>query len=120
MKRYWIWHVVKVAVCIAGGFILFGWLIMTLWNELIPTLFNGPALTFGQALGLFILARLLFWGLRPRSWNSGERRTYWRKHFEKHMESMTPEQREKFRQAYAKRCRKWHAEQTEPEQAVSH
>ena len=43
-----------------GLFVLATYVVMRLWNWLIPSLFNGPKLRFVQALGLFLLARLLF------------------------------------------------------------
>jgi hypothetical protein len=33
---------------------------MLLWNWLIPTLFSGPVITYWQALGLIVLAKILF------------------------------------------------------------
>lgn len=43
-----------------GLFMLATYVVMRLWNWLVPALFNGPRLRFVQALGLFLLARLLF------------------------------------------------------------
>ncbi|MCK8492376.1 hypothetical protein M0L20_10985 [Spirosoma sp. RP8] len=43
-----------------GLFLLATYVVMRLWNWLVPSLFNGPRLRFVQALGLFFLARLLF------------------------------------------------------------
>ena len=42
-----------------GVFLLVTYVVMRLWNWLIPSLFNGPKLRFIQALGLFLLVRLL-------------------------------------------------------------
>lgn len=47
------------AVLGIGLFLLAAYVVMRLWNWLVPTLFNGPRLRFVQALGLFVLARLL-------------------------------------------------------------
>ncbi|WP_321334290.1 hypothetical protein [uncultured Bacteroides sp.] len=38
---------------------------MTLWNWLIPALFNGPVITFWQTIGLIILSKIFFSGLVP-------------------------------------------------------
>lgn len=38
---------------------------MSLWNWLIPELFNGPVITFWQAVGLFILSKIFFTGIAP-------------------------------------------------------
>lgn len=47
-------------VFITGMAILFGYIIMWLWNTLMPELFDLPTLTYWQAVGLFILAKILF------------------------------------------------------------
>lgn len=39
---------------------LFGSVVRMLWNWLLPPLFGLPAITFWQALGLLLLARILF------------------------------------------------------------
>ena len=38
---------------------------MFLWNALMPEIFGLPALNYWQALGLVVLARILFGGLGP-------------------------------------------------------
>lgn len=110
MKRPWIFYVAKAAFCITAGLFLFGWVVMTLWNNLVPMLFGGPAIGLGQALGLFVLARLLFgFGVWRRA---GGRRG------EKQFSAMTPDERAKFRDAYAKRCGQW-CRQTEPNEETT-
>jgi hypothetical protein len=48
------------------GFITLAvFLTMSLWNALIPQLFHGPALTFWQTAGLFILSKILLTGVAP-------------------------------------------------------
>lgn len=39
--------------------VLIGAPVMWLWNALIPDLFNGPTITFWQAVGITILSSLL-------------------------------------------------------------
>ena len=63
------------------GFIAFAiFLTMSLWNWLIPDLFNGPVVTFWQAAGLFLLAKILFAGIAPGS-PSRHRDKDWKKKF---------------------------------------
>ncbi len=57
----------KVLICIAGvvgiaGFCaLFGFVLMLLWNSVIPAIIPGaPNINFWQTVGLFILAKCLF------------------------------------------------------------
>lgn len=57
---------VLAGIAIGIGFaLLFGLLVQTLWNMLIPSLFSGPAVTYLQAVGLVILSKLLFGSFHP-------------------------------------------------------
>lgn len=49
-------------IAISGLAILFGFVIMWLWNWLMPTLFDLPLITYWQGVGLFILAKILLGG----------------------------------------------------------
>jgi len=72
-------------------------IVMLLWNALIPDIFKGPSLTYFQAIGLFILTKILFvLGPGNRSHFKG-RHEYWRKRMEEKWEKMTPEEREKWK-----------------------
>ncbi len=46
-----------------GAAFLFGLVIMLLWNELMPHLFEVRLITYWQAFGLALLGRLLFGGV---------------------------------------------------------
>ena len=49
-------------VAVTAFAILFGFLIMWLWNWLMPGLFGLGVITYWQAVGIFILAKILFGG----------------------------------------------------------
>jgi len=74
-----------------------GWVVMMLWNSVMPGLFVGArTIDFAHALGLLVLSRILFGGFRGhRGWHG---RRHWRK-----WEAMTPEEREQFRAAWRSR-----------------
>lgn len=121
MKRGWIFRVVKITALVALGIAGMGLLLMLLWNVLIPDIFNGPRISFLQALGLLLLSRILFMGFRPWGFAGAHhaKSEYWRKKFEEKVANMPPEQREKIKQAYARRCGGWYREQsTQQETAV--
>lgn len=40
----------------------FGWLVMLLWNHLMPSLFGLTTISYWQSVGLLVLAKLLFGG----------------------------------------------------------
>jgi hypothetical protein len=56
-----------------GFIILVVYLVMILWNALIPTLFNGPVLSFWQTAGLFLLSKILLTGVAPGSHDRSKR-----------------------------------------------
>ncbi len=83
-----------------------GNVIMFLWNEILANATGVKTLNFWEALGLFVLARILFGGFRfgPRHkpWRGYKRRKAWR---EKWM-SMNEEERAAFKQQWRERCGK--------------
>ena len=89
MKRYWMFKAVKMAIFFAGFVLLAGVAVMLLWNALIPAIFDGTRITWIQALGLLLLARILVGG-RGHSGFSSHRRGYWRERWESKLASMSP------------------------------
>jgi multisubunit Na+/H+ antiporter MnhG subunit len=55
------------------------YVVMCLWNSLIPLLFHGPVLTFWQTAGLFLLSKILLTGVAPGSHDHG--RKDWKRKF---------------------------------------
>ncbi|MFD1468704.1 hypothetical protein ACFQ48_10750 [Hymenobacter caeli] len=105
MKRsFWLLRGLKF-LFFAGLFVV-AVLLLTryLWNELVPLLFHGPAISLGQTFGLLVLSRLLFggWGGRGGGW--AQKRRAWQQRMAGRMESLSPEAREKFRQQMQAKC----------------
>lgn len=115
----------KIVACIIGFFIfvplllfIFGEIVRSLWNWLMPALFHLGAITFWQAIGLMILSWLLFGGLRGvgrvgsrrRDWGPmrgrwnerGEGR--WEERWESRWQQMSPEEQNRFREWARARC----------------
>jgi hypothetical protein len=88
---------VFIPLAIAAFVSLASFLVMQLWNNLLPDIFHITTITFWQAMGIFILCKILF-GF-GRGGGRGFRNAPWMRHkMEERLKSMTPEQREKFRQ----------------------
>jgi hypothetical protein len=90
----------KLMVLIPIGILavtLFGFIVMSLWNWLVPAMFGGKLITFWQALGVLVLSRLLFGGF---SRHGGRKR--WR--VVDNWNQLTPEEQEKFRAGMRHRC----------------
>ena len=91
-KKLWI---IPAAIVALPLFIFVGGeVVMHLWNWLLPPLFGWRLLTFWQALGLLVLCRVLFGGLGGHGPGRG-------RHWGGRCRKMSPEEREKFRQAMA-------------------
>jgi hypothetical protein len=104
MKIWWLQKLVKGIAFITIAAALFGLLVMVLWNAIVPEVFKGPALTFWQALGLLVLSHLLLRGWAPWRYGNEWRHERWRRKFAEKLAAMTPEEREKFKEEWRKRC----------------
>ena len=91
MKKRW-WIIPAAIVGLPLFIFLGGEFVKLLWNWLLPPLFGWRLLTFWQALGLLALCRILFGGLGGHGPGPGRR-------WDRRCRKMTPEEREKFRQA---------------------
>jgi hypothetical protein len=84
-RKFW-----KILVFIIAGVAALGFVVMSLWNWLIPSLFSGAhQIDYLQALGLFVLCKILFGGFRGRG-GCHDRRQRW--------EQMSEEERKKFKE----------------------
>ena len=91
---------VLFALVATAAVAVFGFVVMHLWNWLVPELFGGRAVTFWQAMGVLVLSRVLFGGFFGRGGHGGPGRFRMMDRWEK----MTPEEREKFRQGMRRGC----------------
>jgi hypothetical protein len=101
----WVMRAVAKGFAIVVGVIvfiaLFSWVVMVLWNELVPAVFHGPAIGYWQAFALLVLCRVLFGGLRGWRGSHG----HWRRHmWRERWESLTPEERSRLRERFMERC----------------
>ena len=92
MRGHWRVKVLKFALLAMVFVAALGFVVMSLWNWLMPTLFGWHGITFWQAVGILILSKILFGGIR-----GGGHRGHWGHGMKERWEQMTPEQREKFR-----------------------
>jgi hypothetical protein len=99
VRIFWVSRIIKFALFLAVACAAVGFIVMHLWNWLVPGLFGGPMLSFTQALGLFLLGRLLF----GRFGGGGGRRMGWRRRM-RDWRRLSPEEREKLRERMSRRC----------------
>jgi len=93
-----------IPVAIAAFVVLTGFVVMTVWNWTIPAIFHLGAITFWQAIGLFILSKILF-GFGGKGPGGFRGKGPWmRGRMEERFKNMTPEEREKFKAKWEERC----------------
>ena len=85
------------------GFVAFiGWVVMSLWNHILPGLIPGVGtLTYIKALGLLLLSRILFGGFKGGGHKPNFRRN---KAWQSKMMNMSDEEKEKFKAEWRNRC----------------
>ena len=105
MKSWWFLKIIKGLLFFTVFILAFGFIVMALWNAILPEIFDIGTITFLQAVGLLVLSKIFFgfgnWGGRPE-WR--HRGGSWRKRMEAKMAGMTPEERAKFKEMYYQRC----------------
>ncbi len=114
--RHWALKGLKMLLFGAFFAAALGFVTMHLWNYLIPAVFQGPVISFWQALGLLVLARLLTgfrpgggWG-RPRDASAAPwagSRKKWRARMQQRLASLSEEQRADCRARMAKCGPRW-------------
>lgn len=103
MRKRMVWKVGRVIALIAIVALALGFIIMQLWNGLVPALFGGPVIGYWQAIGLLLLSRILLAGGpggRGGPWRRGDAR----RRFAERWAAMSPEEREQFRREGFRRC----------------
>lgn len=91
-------------VVLAAAFmLLIGNVVMYLWNAIIPDALGAKPISFWQALGLFILFRILVGGVRYGTMG-GRRRSKKRRYWKEKWMSMNEEERDQFRRKWKERC----------------
>lgn len=107
--KSWIKWAIFIPLAVVAGLFVFGNLVMYLWNALLPHLFGISTITFWQALGILVLAKILFGGFHHghnsqncHDWEYSGIRDMWMK--------MSPGQREEMR-------KKWKCGYDEPEKS---
>jgi hypothetical protein len=95
-----------IPIAVAAFLSLISFVVMQLWNNLLPGILHVTAITFWQAMGIFILCKILF-GFGKGGRGFGGRGPWMRQRMEERFKNMTPEQKEKFKQKMSDRMCGW-------------
>jgi hypothetical protein len=86
-------HVLKILVIAAFAITACSWIVMLLWNWLMPAIFVLPRVSFLQALGLLLLSKLLLGGFHR---HGGYDKRAWKRKMSERWARMTEEDRARF------------------------
>jgi hypothetical protein len=113
-KGMWVGKIVMGIV----AFFAFVFLLITgtqyLWNWLVPSLFAGPVITFGQTAGLLLLSKILLWPVSKGRCYGSHQGGPWKYYWKEKWSNMSQEERDRIKQ---KMKEKWcYKEPTESSQ----
>jgi hypothetical protein len=89
-------HCWRIPFIILGIVLIKSAITLFLWNALVPDLFHGPVINYLQAVGLVVLAKVLFGGHRGHHGHHGPPWRRW--------DGLSPEERAKLREEMRNRC----------------
>src|ERR1700688_859422 len=107
-QKFYRWRFIFIPLAVVAFLSLISFVVMTLWNYLLPGILHVGMITFWQAMGIFILCKILF-GFGKGGHRGG---APWKRHkMAERFKNMTPEEREKFKEQVEYRCghRSWRA-----------
>ncbi|QNL49551.1 hypothetical protein H8S90_22955 [Olivibacter sp. SDN3] len=96
------WKFVLIPVLVVAILALVGYVVMWLWNHTITEIFTVQKISFWQALGLFILCKILF-GFGGRKGGGGWKRAAMRRKFAK----LSDEEKERFKASFKSSVCQW-------------
>lgn len=107
---------VLFAIMAVAGIFLLSAVVMQLWNHiLVPVLTINP-ITLWQALGIFVLSKILFGGFKGRGCRCRKcKRKGKGKMMMEKWHKMSPEERENFRNKLRSRCSSWKRDRDIPQ-----
>ncbi len=89
-----------IGVMIIAAIFGFTYIVMLLWNALLPEIIHVEAITFWQAMGILVLSKILFGGFKMGGRGGYGRGRHWRDKFR----NMSPEEKEAFKEKMKERC----------------
>ena len=99
-KRNWFVIVPVVLIVVTLVAFLIGWIVMKLWNAILPPVLGLHMITYWQAVGILVLSRILFGGFSK----GGSRRRGGPYMWKEKWMNMSDEEKLKFQEEWKRRC----------------
>ncbi|MEI6091812.1 MAG: hypothetical protein WCR42_15250 [bacterium] len=88
---------------IIAGILIFTWVVMALWNAILPQVIGVHTVTFWQAMGMLVLSKILFGGFGGGH-NHHKHHNHHTREMRKKWKQMTPEERDAMKKEWHNRC----------------
>lgn len=95
-----------IPIGVAAILALVSLIVMQLWNNLLPDILHIGTITYWQAMGIFILCKILF-GFGPKGGRGGAPWMRRKQMMQERLATMSDEEREHFKQQMKNRCGGW-------------
>lgn len=105
--KFWIRKIIGFIILAIVATTLLGYIVMSLWNNILVAVLNVTVISFWQALGILVLSKILFGGFHCGSGWGRRHSAGWGKELHEKWHTMTPEEKEKIKQEWRNRCRMW-------------
>lgn len=94
---------ILIPFIVIAAVLLFGWIVMLLWNAVLPSIVHAGEISYWQAVGLLILSRILFGFGGGKKFGGGHGfrgNMEWREKWS----GMSDEEKAKFKEQWRMRC----------------
>lgn len=103
MRRSRLTKIILLFIVVAPiAIFIFGQVVMLLWNNVLVPVLHVSEVTFWQGLGILVLSKILFSSFNGKG---GSNRYYWKQRMM--WNQMSSEQKEKFKEEWRNRSRRW-------------
>lgn len=109
-NSFWFRKIAGFIVLGSVAVVVIGYVVMTIWNNVLAGVVHVSPITFGQALAIFLLAKILFGNFKSSGGWRG-RRHMWNNEMKEKWSHMSPEEKEKFKHEWRDRCKTWNRNQ---------
>jgi hypothetical protein len=93
-----------IPLAVAAFLSLISFVVMNLWNYLLPEILHVGIINFWQAMGIFVLCKILFGFGKGRMGSGGP---WMKQRMAERFKNMSPEEKEKFKERLSKHGCNW-------------
>ncbi len=90
-----------IILFVIAGMALLIWAVMLLWNAILPEVLGVNSITYWQALGIFVLSKILFGGFKGGGRKHKKFSSKWRHKFM----DMNDEEKETLKEEWKAKCK---------------